>query len=189
MSNICFSVRSAMFTMEFWLFWKFFPMNVADSIVITRNTPPIIECSSPELATLETIFCLSRTWSFTRFKNDLNSTDSNSVASFPMTKFWGLATSWELIWSNRPLSVEKNFFVIWLNFSYHSPRSYKKSPCSIVCRSLNSPLLRRPNTVIIQFWIPKMKKQKNVIIQKNWSAEKNQAKIHCKKWKLIVTAL
>ena len=86
-----------------WLFWKFFPMNTADSIVTAINILQIIECSSPSPATLEMLLCLFRTWSFTRFTNDLDSTsNSNSVSSFPMTKFWGLATSWELISSGRP---------------------------------------------------------------------------------------
>ena len=78
-------------------------MNTADSIVTDINTHQIIECSSPSPATLEFLFCLFRTWSFTRFTNDLDSTDnSTSVLSFPMTKFWGLASSWELILSGRP---------------------------------------------------------------------------------------
>ena len=82
---------------------EIFSMNTADSIVTAINIPQIIECSSPSPATLEILFCLFRTWSFTRFTNDLDSTDnSNSVTTFPMTKFWGLATSWELILSGRP---------------------------------------------------------------------------------------
>ena len=102
MLNICFSVRSSVFTMELW-FWKLFPMNTADSIVTAINIHQIIECSSPSPATLEILLCLFRTWSFTRFTNDLDSTDnSNSVSSFPKTKFWGLATSWEMILSGRP---------------------------------------------------------------------------------------
>ena len=56
MSNICLSVRSAVFTMELRLFWKFFPMNVADSIVTAINIPQIIEYSSPSPATLEIPF-------------------------------------------------------------------------------------------------------------------------------------
>ena len=43
-SNICLSVRSAVFTMEFWLFWKIFPMSAADSIVTAINILQIIEC-------------------------------------------------------------------------------------------------------------------------------------------------
>ena len=63
----------------------------------------ILECSSPFPGTLEILFCLFRTWSFTRFTNDLDPTDnSNSVPPFPMTKFWGLANSWELMSSGRP---------------------------------------------------------------------------------------
>ena len=83
--------------------WKFFPMDTADSIVTDINIPQIIECSSPSPATLEILLCLFRTWSFTRFTNDLDSTDnSNSVSSFPMMKFLGLASSWEMRLSGRP---------------------------------------------------------------------------------------
>ena len=104
MSNICLSVRSVVFPMDWQLFWWFFPMKTVDFIVcLVINIPQIIECSSPSPEMLEILFCLFRTWSFTRFTNDLDSTDnSNSVSSFPMMKFWGLATSWELIISGRP---------------------------------------------------------------------------------------
>ena len=94
MSNIFFSVRSIVFIMKFWLFWKFLPMNVADSIVTAINIPQIMECSSPSPATWDILFCLFRTSSFTRF--------TNSVASLPMMKFWEFATSWELTLSICP---------------------------------------------------------------------------------------
>ena len=94
MSNIFFSVRSDVFILEFWSFWKFFPMNVAAFIVTAINIPQIIECSSLSPATLDIIFCLFRTSSFTRF--------TNSVASLPMMKFWEFASSWELTSSGCP---------------------------------------------------------------------------------------
>ena len=103
MSYICLSVRSVVFAMVLRLFGKFFPMNIADSIVTAINILQIIECSSPFPVTLEILFCLFRTWSFTRFTNDLDSTDiSNSVSSFLMTKFWEFASSCKLILSGRP---------------------------------------------------------------------------------------
>ena len=40
-------------TMEFWLFWQFFLMNTAYSIVTAINIHQIIECSSPSPVTLE----------------------------------------------------------------------------------------------------------------------------------------
>ena len=47
-------------------------------------------------------FCFFRTCSFTRFKNDLDSTDkSKSALSFPMTKCCSRALSWEST-SGRP---------------------------------------------------------------------------------------
>ena len=50
------------------------------------NVHHIIECFSPFSLTFEILFCLFRTRSFTRFTNDLDSTDnSNSASSFPMT--------------------------------------------------------------------------------------------------------
>ena len=50
-------------------------------------------------------------------------------------------------------SVEKDFLVTKSNFSYHSPRSSIRSHQSVVRRGLSFPLLRRPSTVVIQFWI------------------------------------
>ena len=168
MSNIFFSVRSVVFTMEFWLSWKLFPMNIAHSIATAINIHQIIECSSPFPETLEIIVCLFRTWSFTRFTNDLDSTDnSNSISSFPMTKLWALASSWELISSGRPdlsrstspyltdcaVPSRRILSVIRSNLSYPSARSFIKSPWSIVRRDLSFPLFRRSSTVVIQFWI------------------------------------
>ena len=76
-----------------------------------------------------------------------------------MAKCRGLASSWELISSGSPDlsrsdglrgSVEKYFFVTRSNFSCQCPRSFIKSPRSVVRRSLSFPLLRRPSTVVIQ---------------------------------------
>ena len=53
--------------MKFWIVEKFFPMNVAAFIVAGMNIPQIIECSSPDSATLDILFCLFRTWFFTFF--------------------------------------------------------------------------------------------------------------------------
>ena len=94
MSNIFFNVRSEVFIMEFWLSWKFFPMNVAAFIVTATNIPQIIECSSPSPAMLDILFCLFRTSSVTRF--------TNSVGSLPMMKFCEFAASWELTLSCCP---------------------------------------------------------------------------------------
>ena len=103
MSIICLSVRSVVFAMELRLFWKFLPMNIADFIVTTINIPQITECFSPFPVTFEILFCLFRTWSFTLFTTDLDSTDnSSSASSFPMTNCCGHAPSWELILSGRP---------------------------------------------------------------------------------------
>ena len=64
MSKICrtfaSSVRSVVFAMELRLFWKFLPMNTADSIVTAINIHQIIECSSLFPVTLEILFCLFR---------------------------------------------------------------------------------------------------------------------------------
>ena len=51
------------------------------------------------------------------------------------------------------ISVEKSFSFMRTNLLYHTPRSIIGFPWSIVCRNLTFPLLRRPSTVIIQFWI------------------------------------
>ena len=95
-------VRSSVFTIEFWLSRKFFPINIAESIVTSMNIHQIIECSAPSPATLEILFLFSHliiypirkwSWFYRQF---------HSVSSFTMTKIWGLATSWELILSSRP---------------------------------------------------------------------------------------
>ena len=94
--HFCLSVRSVVFTMEWQLFWWFFPINTADSNVTDMNIHHIIVCFSPSSATfIEDRFCLFRTWSSTLLKNDLDSTDnSDSVSSFPMINCCGLAPLW-----------------------------------------------------------------------------------------------
>ena len=138
--------------MEFWLFWKFFPMNVAAFIVTVTNIHQIMECSSPESATLDFFCFFALDHLHTLFTNDLDSTDnSNSVVSLFMMKFWEYATSWELILSGCPdlsrsvsvsyglrASVEKNFFVIRSNLLYHSPRSFIRLSWSIIFHQLIS---------------------------------------------------
>ena len=94
MSNICFKVRSSEFMMRFWIVEKFFPINVAAFIVAAMNIPHIIECSSPDSATFDILFCLFRTWSFTLF--------TNSAALLPMTKVSESAHSWEWSLSGFP---------------------------------------------------------------------------------------
>ena len=59
--------------------WEILPMNVAAFIVAAMNIHHIIECSSPDSATFDILFCLFRTWSLT--------SSTNSAASLPMTKF------------------------------------------------------------------------------------------------------
>ena len=44
------SVRSDVFIMDFWLSWKFFPMNVAAFIITAIKHVPKTECSSPSPA-------------------------------------------------------------------------------------------------------------------------------------------
>ena len=99
-SNICFKVRSSEFMMKFWIVEKFFPMNVAAFIVAAMNIPKIIECSSPDSATFDIIFCLFRTWSFTLL--------TNSAASLPMTKVSESTPSWELTLSGFPIHHESS---------------------------------------------------------------------------------
>ena len=50
-------------------------------------------------------------------------------------------------------SVEKNFLMTRSNFSYHSPRSFIRSPPSFVRLNLSFLPLRRPSTVVIPLWI------------------------------------
>ena len=69
-------------------------MNVAAFNVVVMNIPHIIECSSPDSATFDILFCLFRTWSLTL--------STNSAASLPMTKFVESATSLEFTLSSCP---------------------------------------------------------------------------------------
>ena len=95
MSSTSLSVRSVVFAMDWQLFRLFFPTNTADPIVTAIKIHQITECFSPSSVTFDIRFCLVRTWSFTRFTNDLDSTDnSNSASSFPMTNCWGHAPRW-----------------------------------------------------------------------------------------------
>ena len=93
-SNICFNVRSSKFLTKLWIVEKFFPMNVAAFNVAAMNIHHIVECSSPDSATFDILFCLFRTWSLSLF--------TNSAASLPMTKVLESAPSWELTLSGFP---------------------------------------------------------------------------------------
>ena len=115
------------------------------------------------------IVCLFRTWSFTRFTNDLDSThNSNAVVSLPMMKFWEFASSWKSISGRPDLSRGVSSFITdcavpsWRvsswektrsNFSCRSPTSFIRSPRSLVCLNISFPLLRRPGTVVIPLWV------------------------------------
>ena len=123
-------------------------MNTTDSIVtVIMNILQIIECASPSLVTLEILFCLFRTWSFTRFTNDLGSTDnSNSVSSCPMTNCWGLASSWELILSR---SVTKCFFVPYgLRSSFENNFLVTSRTCCIASQEVLSSRTDRSYVVV-----------------------------------------
>ena len=126
-------------------------MNVAAFNVAAMNIHHIIECSSPDSATFDILFCLFRTWSLRL--------STNSAASLPMTKFSECASSWELALSSCPdpspygmrISVEKRFFTMRSNLLHRVPRSFIRFLRSIVRRSLTFPLLRRPRTTKILF--------------------------------------
>ena len=143
-------------------------MNTVDSIVTAINIPQIIECSFPFPATTQILFCLFRTWSFTpiqkwswfyrQFQFCFIASHEDIWRSCHFLRINIIKSSWSITKCLSVLyglrgSVEKNFFVIRSNFSFHSPRSFIRSPWSIVRRSLSFPLLRRPSTVVIQFWI------------------------------------
>ena len=75
-----------------------------------------------------------------------------------LSEIWDTLPKTETIRSHNSnyglrVSFEYIFLVIRSNFSYRSPRSFIKSPWSIVRRSFSFPLLRRPSTVLIQFWV------------------------------------
>ena len=75
-------------------------MNVVAFIVAAMNIHQILECSSPDSATFDILFCLFRTWSLTLF--------TNSAASLPMTGVSECAPSLELIFSSFPIHHESS---------------------------------------------------------------------------------
>ena len=93
-SNICFKVRLSWFFTTLWTVEKFFPMNVAAFNVVAMNIPHITECSSPDSATFDILFCLFRTWSLTL--------STNYAASLPMTTFFGICLFLVMHWHKFP---------------------------------------------------------------------------------------
>ena len=104
-------------------------------------------------------FLSFRTWSFARFTDDLDSTDtSNSVSSFPMANCCGHVHSWESI--SGPQSVTRHYLIYnglrgsimqgfleretTSNSSCRSPGSFIGSPQSLVHLSIHFPLLNKP---------------------------------------------
>ena len=167
MSNIFFSVRSVVFTMEFWLSWKFFHTNVSESIATAINIHQIIECSSPSPATLKIFLSFSHLiihsihewcWFYRQFQFCCIASHDEilRICHFLRIDIIRSPRSFTKCFSvpyGLRVSVGKNFFMMRANLLNQSPRSFIRLPWSIVCRSLSSPLLRRPSTVVIQFWI------------------------------------
>ena len=134
MSNICLRVRSAVFTMKFWLFWKFLPMNVADSIVTAINIHQIIEFSSTLPATLEFFsrliiyFIHDCSWFYRQFQFCFIVSHGGILRSCHVLRIdiirlpWSITKCFSVPYGLRG-SVENNFFVIRSNSSYHSKKS------------------------------------------------------------------
>ena len=153
MPNIWLSVRPVVFAMG--LQWNYDCLGNSFTWIslIHRHShkySPTHGMFSPSSVTLEILICLFRTWSFTRFTNDLNSTDnSKSVSSFTMTNCWGLSSSWELILSSRfhhdgfPRERNQVEFLVSLSKKVH------RVSISLVHLNISFPLLRRPSRVII----------------------------------------
>ena len=110
------------------------------------NTHQIKTCFSPSSVTFEIRFCLFRTWSFTRFTNDLDSTD-NSNSCFIVSNDESLRPCpfvenrhrvspgfGHEVWphSQRDCAVPSCWVFLVretrLNFSCRSPRSFIGSP-------------------------------------------------------------
>ena len=159
MSNIFFKVRSVEFIMEFWLSRKFFPMNVAAFNVAAMNIPQVIECSSPESATFDILWCFFALDLLLYAQILLRVTSHDESLRFRHFLGVDIITSCpDRSRSIRPYltdcaSPSKFFSVMRTNLMYNTPRSFIRFHWSIVYRNLTFPLLRRPSTVIIQFWI------------------------------------
>ena len=131
-------------------------MNIAAFIVAAMNIHQTIECSSPDSATFDILFCLFRTCSFTLF--------SNSAASLPMTKFSDLPLLGDSVSQVSPIHHESSLRTLRnahfrreevLHDEGQLVASYpKKFPqVSLIDRApqLHFPLLRRPRLTIILF--------------------------------------
>ena len=161
------SVRSAVFTMEFWMFWKFLPMNVADSIVTAINIRQIIECFSPFSETFEILLSFSNLiihpihewcwfyWQF-QFCFIVSSDELLRPCLFLRIDIRSprSVTRCFLVHNGLRGSVVKSFLVreTGSNFSCRSARSFIRSPRSLVCLNISFPLLGRPSTVVIPLW-------------------------------------
>ena len=148
---------------EILIVLEFLPMNVADSIVTAINIHQIIEFSSTLPATLEFFsrliiyFIHDCSWFYRQFQFCFIVSHGGILRSCHVLRIdiirlpWSITKCFSVPYGLRG-SVENNFFVIRSNSSYH-PRSLNKSLLSIVRRSFSFPLLRKPSTVVIQFWI------------------------------------
>ena len=153
-------------------FWKFFPMNTADSIVTAINILQIIECSSPSLATLEILFLSFphliihpiHEWSwFYSISNTVSFVSHDEIFEvLPL-----LENIYIYILSGRPdLSRSVSPFLTDCAVPSRRISSWSGRTFLTILQEVLSgrpdrsyvvvsvfPLLRRPNTVVIQFWI------------------------------------
>ena len=91
------------------------------------------------LVTIEILFCLLRTWSFTQCTNDLDCTD-NSNSTSPMTNCWGQCPFLRIDIRSRSVTrissllADCGFLVreTWSDFSCRSPRSFIRSTRPVV---------------------------------------------------------
>ena len=169
MSNICFSVRSAMFTMEFWLFLEILTNEYCWFHRYSHKHSPnnrmffSISCNvwNSFLSFSHLIIHPIHEWSWFHWQFQFCFIVSNDELLRPCL-FMRIdirsprsVTRCFLVHNGLRGSVVKKFLVreTRSNFSCRSPRSFIRSPRSLVCLNISFPLLRRPSTVIIPFWV------------------------------------
>ena len=130
-------------------------MNVPAFIVAAMNIPQIVECSSPDSATFDILFCLLRTWFFL-LKHKLCCVtahdESFGICLFLLVQFLKFPRSIMNHLSvpcRMRISDEKRFFTMRVNFSQCIPRNFLRFLRSIGLRSCTFPLSRSRLTIIL----------------------------------------
>ena len=117
--------------------WEIQSMNVAACNVVAMHIPQITECSSPDSATFDILFCRFRTWSLTLFTKFCCVTAHDEI--------FGISLFLVMHWHGFPrsivnqlsvpcrmrISAEKRFLTMRVNFLQCIPKIFLRFPRSI----------------------------------------------------------